>query len=1032
MKHPAIIISLLFLFFESIFGLVIYYSISTEINYHLKFRETQLTTAVESITTSYSRLVEAIYEKEINTPDIINLIASADTADEETHSLLRGRLYRRVYPTFKLLKDRKIRVLQFTLSDGQSFLRMHRPDLYADIIADDRPILKRVLITGRDSQGFEHGRVYPGFRTAFPLIKEGKIVGVADFSVAFDAFYDILSDNDSNSNTFSQMLLRKDLVEAISHPSIKSLFRSTPVHADYIMEDENSPLRDINLSVKPPAYVSRLDKALGSDRDVEAAMREGRTFSLYKCMNDLECYQVVLLSVKDSSNRTSAYIVGSFSGDEYPGIIRNHLLAFSLGSLLFFLALRYYRNWLKSQQQLQTISANMAEGMYVMNHQGAIVFANKAAESILGYTQKEMLGKSAHNLFHHHSSEDNITEQDCHIRTIPLSGEIYRSSEETFTDRDGNLIRAEITSSPLWNNAHISGAVVLFRDITLDYENRIRQKQTDTAFQNMSEAVVVTDANIRIVAVNHAFTQITGFSEEFVIGMNPSVLASGLHDRTFYQNLWRKIEHDGYWEGEIFNRRKNGEIYPEWINISVIKDREDQVLSYVAVFSDITENQKKELRLQELAYTDQLTNLPNRTSFMRLLEQSIRHSERVHTRVALLYLDLDHFKQINDTLGHLMGDKLLSEAANRLRDIVRQDDVLARLGGDEFIFMIETFEQDNDPARVAKKLLACLKQPFHIEDRVLYVSASIGISLFPDDGSDPTTLLKNADAAMYRSKRSGRGSYSYFTEDMAREAEKRFHLESDLRSALSEGSQLHMLYQPKFSFTQNGLIGCEALIRWQHPTRGLLSPTDFLPIAHDAGLMPEITEFVIHQVSKQINRWTQMGLDPGKVSINLDSQTLKCSDFNTRLMRIVSEEDIKPEQMEIEITETVILEQSDYMNRYNELVESGFSISIDDFGTGESSLFRLKQIPASTLKVDRTFIMDVAHNLSDQAILQSIIGMAKTLGKKVLCEGVEDSGQLGVLKEIGCDEIQGYYLAKPMPPDTLKHFYSSFENNEFN
>ncbi|MET0051111.1 MAG: EAL domain-containing protein [Candidatus Thiodiazotropha sp.] len=753
--------------------------------------------------------------------------------------------------------------------------------------------------------------------------------------------------------------------------------------------------------------------------------------SLFKCMADFECYQVVLLAVKDSSKRTSAYIVGSFSGDEYPVILRNHVLAFSLGSLLFFLAFRYYRNWLRSQQQLQTISANMAEGMYVMNKQGEIVFANKAAEDILGFTRREMLGKNAHSLFHHHSSEERVTERNCQIRSIPLTGEIFRSSEETFTDRDGNLIRADITSSPLRSNSNITGAVVLFRDITQDYENRIRQKQTDTAFQNMSEAVVVTDADVRIVAVNQAFTEITGYSEAFVIGKNPSILASGMHDRAFYQSLWHSIEETGAWEGEVFNRRKNGEVYPEWINISVVRDHQNQVLSYVAVFSDITEKQKKEQRLQELAYTDQLTNLPNRTSFMRLLEQSIRHSNRVHTRLALLYLDLDHFKQINDTLGHLMGDKLLSEAAKRLKDIVREDDVLARLGGDEFIFMIETFDSDDDPARVAKKLLESLGKPFHIEDRSLYVSASIGISLYPDDGDDSISLLKNADAAMYRAKHLGRGNYSYFTEDMAREAEVRFHIESDLRNALRKDKHLRMAYQPKFSLKAQKLIGCEALIRWEHFTKGLICPADFLPIAQDSGLMPAVTEFVIRQVSRQIHSWNQSGIDPGKVSINLDSQSLKRSDFTTQLLRIVQQEEVNPEQIEIEITETVILEHSDYIDTYTELVASGFSISIDDFGTGESSLFRLKQIPANTLKVDRTFIMDIAHNNSDQAILRSIIGMAKTLGKSVLCEGVEDSEQLSVLKEIGCDEVQGYYLAKPMYADSLQQFYASFKTEAF-
>ncbi|MEW8441236.1 MAG: EAL domain-containing protein [Candidatus Thiodiazotropha taylori] len=1031
MSRTTLIALSLFLLVESLFGFATYYSFSSEVGYRLKFRETQLDTAVESITSSYGRLVEAIFQKEVNTRDIIEHVAAAEKASPKERNRLRGRLYRRMYPTFKLLQDRKIRVLQFLLTDGTSFLRMNRPDLYGDTIADDRPLLRRVLVQGHHAQGFEHGRVYPGFRNAFPLLKDGQLVGVVDFSVAFDALYDVLSSKNRDAASFSQFLLRKDLVEAVSHPSVRSLFRDTTVHPEFVIEDESSSMRDVVQIMEAPPYLEPLDLALGADPDVDTAMREGRTLSLYKCIDNFDCHQVVLLSVKDSAGRPAAYVVGSFPGDEYPVMLRNHLIVFALGSLLFFLGGRSYQHWLRSRQQLQTISENMVEGLYVMNNQGNIVFSNKAAQNLLGFSKHEMQGKNGHNLFHHHSADQPVTAQNCPMRTEPMSGNVYRSSNETFTHRSGSLIRTEVTSSPLRDEGSIAGAVVLFRDITQDFENRIRQQQTETAFQNMSEAIMVTDMNVNIVAVNRAFTEITGYGEKEVQGKNPNILSSGMHDPSFYQEMWVNILQDGYWEGEIFNRRKDGDVYPEWLNITTIRDNDGEVLSHVAVFSDITDKLKKEKRLQELAYMDQLTNLPNRTSFMHLFDQALKHSKRMNVHAALLYLDLDHFKQINDTLGHQVGDKLLLEVGKRLQRFIRQDDVVARLGGDEFIIMIEAFDQEDDPARVANKLLQCFREPFSIEGRSLHISASIGISIYPEDGEDSTTLLKNADAAMYRAKRKGRGNYSYFTEDMAREAEELFVLETDLRHALRADDQLYMVYQPKFSLEHHALVGAEALIRWQHPERGLISPLEFLPAAHDASLMPEITDLVIRQVARQIRAWNELNIDPGTISFNLDGQTIKSIDLSSHLQRIVRDEGISPGKLEIEITETVILEQTKYSNLYKDLIDAGFTISIDDFGTGESSLFRLKHLPFNTLKIDRIFIKDVEHDENDLAILRSIVEMADSLGKKVLCEGVENASQLSLLNEIGCDEIQGYYLAKPMRPEEITRFYSEFEPEEF-
>jgi diguanylate cyclase (GGDEF)-like protein/PAS domain S-box-containing protein len=1011
-KRASLLALALLALAELILGSALYHNYSHELDKRLEFGGSELNTEFTTIVDSYRQVVEAIFRQAIQRPEIIDLLTAANQADPALQSKLRGRLYRQLYPVYKLLRERDIRVLQFVLADGRSFLRFNRPDLYNDNIAADRPVLQSVLTQKQPAQGFENGRVYPGFRYSFPLFKDAKLVAVADFSAAFNALHRVLLERHGHAASFKQFLIRRDLIEAVAHPSARSLFIASPIDPAFVTEDERSGLRDIAWSPDVPPYLADLNRSLAGSRTFRSLIQQGSSASIYQCLSETACFIVSVRPVRDSLNRSAGYIVASTLTNE-PLIIRNqHLLAFLVGSLLLLGGGTAFRRWVASRQRLQTISQNMAEGMYVMDTRGRILFINLAATDLLGFSAEEAKGRVAHDLFHVHSNNAAITASNCPIRRAPLEGRTYHGDNELFRRSDGGLVQVSVSSSPLREEGEITGSVVLFRDITDEYKTRIRLQQSDIAFRNLSEAVLVADASGCIQAVNHAFTAITGYSESEVLGRNPSILASGRHDKAFYQALWGSIEREGSWQGEIWNRRKCGEIYPERLSINSIRDDEGRVISYVSVFSDITEIRRKEERLRQLAFHDQLTGLPNRTSFQDLFRHAAQRAKRHESHLALLYLDLDRFKQINDTLGHLVGDKLLQTVAERIRENVREEDLVARLGGDEFTVLLEDIEHEEAPARVAHKLIKALRQPIEIESKPLHISTSIGISLFPQDGADTVTLMKNADAAMYLAKRGGRNSYSYFTGSMALEAEQRFDLENQLRVALAE-SQFVLYYQPKVLASNGRIIGMEALIRWRHPLRGLLAPNHFLGVADEAGLLPGITQWVVRSAARQGVLWREMGLDPGRIAINLDDQTFKAADAVSKLEHWVRTEGATPSELELEIVETVILHQGASQPLWQALVDAGFTLSIDDFGTGQSSLFRLKHLPIRTLKVDKAFVDDLDRAEGDRAIMRSIVSMAQSLGKLVLAEGVEREAQREVLRQIGCDQIQGYLVGKP-------------------
>jgi diguanylate cyclase (GGDEF)-like protein/PAS domain S-box-containing protein len=538
-----------------------------------------------------------------------------------------------------------------------------------------------------------------------------------------------------------------------------------------------------------------------------------------------------------------------------------------------------------------------------------------------------------------------------------------------------------------------------------------------TAFESQ-EAMLITDQNQVILRVNQAFVRVTGYSVEEAVGNKTNMLKSGLQDAKFYETMWELLVRDGHWQGEIWNRRKNGEVYPEWLNITAVTDENGRVTNYVASFSDITERKMAENEIQHLAFYDPLTQLPNR----RLLQERLKHGIDVERRegkqLALLMLDLDRFKAVNDSLGHQAGDELLRQVANRITKRLRDVDMVARLGGDEFIVLLEDISHPDDAARVAEEIIADLTRPFHLfHNDDVRIGASIGISLYPQHGANADMLLDHADAALYHAKDQGRGCFAYFSEELTLAVRERIALETRLRKAIKQ-QELCVYYQPQVDIAGGWIIGAEALVRWQDPVEGLIPPCRFIPIAEETNLIVEIGEWILRETCRQGRQWLDMGLPPLTLAVNVSPLQFRRTDINALVAAILAETGFPAELLELEITETGLMENKENATAIlNNLHAQGVRLAIDDFGTGYSSLTYLKHFPLDVLKIDKSFIDDIPHNKDDMEIAATIVAMGRILGFKVLAEGVETLEQLDFLKNQDCDLFQGYLHSCPMPAD---------------
>ncbi|WP_417798179.1 EAL domain-containing protein [Terasakiella pusilla] len=568
--------------------------------------------------------------------------------------------------------------------------------------------------------------------------------------------------------------------------------------------------------------------------------------------------------------------------------------------------------------------------------------------------------------------------------------------------------------------AGIVGAVM---DVTQSKKTEKELRLAQTVFDTTSEAIVVTDLQNRIQAVNPSFTHVTGYTEKEVLGKDPGFLSSGRHDKHFYNLMWQQLSESGRWQGEIWNRRKNGDIYAEWLSISAVYDQDQTVTQYVAVFSDITKRKKDEELIRHQANYDALTNLPNRNLFTDRLSRSMVRAKRQKSQVALMFLDLDRFKWVNDTLGHNIGDMLLQEAGSRILNCVRESDTVSRLGGDEFTIVLPDLQNTHDVEKVARKVLETLAEPFNISGHEIFVSGSVGITIYPDDGKELELLLRNADTAMYRAKEAGRNDFRFFTAEMNAEAHQQMILERDMRRGIERGEFL-VHYQPVVDIGKKKVVSCEALVRWQHPRRGMIAPGAFITIAEETGLINHLGEIVLRQVCEQIKAWEK---DPVmcdvRVAVNLSPRQLQNDNLLNDLVAIVEEVGVSPHSLTLEITETLVMQDPEAAAKLLEEIRAvGFKVALDDFGTGYSSLNYLKRFSFDVLKIDRTFIKDIEYDEGDAALVEAIIVMAHKLGINVVAEGVETDPQHDFVAGQKCDYIQGYYYSKPIAPDAFSAF----------
>jgi diguanylate cyclase (GGDEF)-like protein/PAS domain S-box-containing protein len=545
--------------------------------------------------------------------------------------------------------------------------------------------------------------------------------------------------------------------------------------------------------------------------------------------------------------------------------------------------------------------------------------------------------------------------------------------------------------------------------------------QAAAVFESTRDGILITDLRPRIVAINRAYGEITGYSREDVLGNSPGMLRSGRHDRDFYQAMWASLNQTGHWQGEIWNRRKDGEIYPQWLSISTVRDERGAPLNYVGVFTDISQIKLTEARLEHLAQHDPLTGLPNRLLALARLRHAIERAERHGDLVAALYIDIDRFKNVNDSLGHPVGDELLSELAHRLSERLREEDTLARLGGDEFLLLLESIALPANAGAVAQALIDQLATPFSLPSgHEIYVGISIGISLYPDDAGDVTEMIQHADLAMYQAKQQGRNTFRFHTEALSVAACARLALETRLRRAL-ENEEFVLHYQPLIDARDGGVAGVEALVRWQPPGEPLILPGNFIALAEETGLIVALGEWVLRTACAQARAWIDAGLAPLVMAVNLSARQFQAADVAELTARVLAESGLPADCLELELTESMLMDDAEQsIETLNALKQLGVHLAIDDFGTGFSSLAYLKRFPIDKLKVDQSFIRGLAIDPNDREIVTTIIAMARGMKLQALAEGVENHEQLTFLRQQGCDFYQGYLFCKPGPAEQIE------------
>jgi diguanylate cyclase (GGDEF)-like protein/PAS domain S-box-containing protein len=661
--------------------------------------------------------------------------------------------------------------------------------------------------------------------------------------------------------------------------------------------------------------------------------------------------------------------------------------------------------------EIRDLYDNAPCGYHSLDGNAVFVQINQTELDWLGYTREELIGTRKVTELLTERSQDSFRK---HFPDFLRSARV-QDLEFEFVRKDGSILPVLLSATAEFDSQGnvVSSRTTLF-DISEMQVARARLRQAAAVFEHTNEAILITDANSVIVAVNKAFTRITGYSPEEVIGKSPRMLKSGRQDDTFYRNLWAAIEEHGFWQGEIWDRKRSGEIFPAWESITDVKDESGKVTEHIAIFSDITTIKETEANLMKLAYEDTLTGLPNRLLYNDRLAQALAHARRHDTRAALLMLDLDRFKLVNDTLGHSAGDELLQAVATRLRTAVRAEDTVARLGGDEFAIILPHLADPSDAALLAEKIVQLVSVPLQIAGHGLTMSTSVGIGIFPDDADDAETLAKVADTAMYGAKSKGRNAYEFYRREMTTAAAELLAIDRGLRVAL-DANELSVVYQPKIDLGTGRITGLEALLRWDSPAFGMLSPARFIPVAEETSMIDRIGEWVLDVVCAQIQQWKSRNVTPVRIAVNVSARQFKRPGFVVTVCeKLAACAPLDGFGIDLEITETELQTEETISDALRSLKTYGMTIAVDDFGTGFSSLNSLKHLPVDVLKIDRSFVKDLPADPDSSAIASAIIAMGHSLGLSIIAEGVETQEQLKFVYDLGCDEVQGFLFFAPL------------------
>ena len=675
----------------------------------------------------------------------------------------------------------------------------------------------------------------------------------------------------------------------------------------------------------------------------------------------------------------------------------------------------------ESENMFNQLFYNASDAIVLTNHHdGKIISINSKARALLEIDEKDLQNHSSHNVLEAFKSKSN---HENHIEALDKFGIDSYEATKTLANNEKLYLKIYCTLIEIGEETYHQSII---HDLTEHKMLELQLRQTSKVFEHTTEGILITDLKGSILSVNDAFSKITGYKSSEVVGKNPSLLQSGKHDRHFYKRMWSDIAKNGLYKGEIWNKKKDGTIYPEWLAISPIYDDHEKVIQYVAIFSDFSEIKKNQNKLEELANYDPLTKLPNRLLLHEQIKQSVKLAKRNKNQFAVLFIDLDRFKQINDTYGHGAGDEVLKMTAKRLQSVLRETDIVARLGGDEFIVVVDDMRQIENVHLVAQNILDKLQEKFTTGENDHYISCSVGISVYPDDtvNDDIDVLLKNADIAMYESKSAGKNSYHMFSSDMAETVKALSTLHNDLNVAL-KNDEFYLAYQPQYDVVKDELLGFEALIRWKHSTKGEIGPDDFIPYTEESKLIIPIGKWILEQAVMDYQEIKKVLKSAFTIAVNVSHVQMN-QDFVDTLKSLVKEHEDFAKVVKIEITETSAMKNlKNTQSVIGQIKAMGFKISLDDFGTGYSALNAIKTLKVDEIKIDRSFVKDVPGDKDDEELVSVIIAMAKVMNKSVVAEGVETVATRDFLVQRKCPIIQGYLISKPLPLDEILEYVKS-------